>query len=50
MALRRRAAEMDGEINRQRYADGNEGVRSVEEWGGFFILSYGAINCWFGGV
>jgi len=30
MALRRRAAEMDGEINRQRYADGNEGVRSVE--------------------
>jgi len=30
MALRRRAAEMDGEINRQRYADGGEGVHSVE--------------------
>ena len=30
LALRRRAAEMDGEINRQRYAERGEEVHSVE--------------------
>ena len=42
---------MDGEINRQRYAEGGEGNLSVEAWhvGAWCLGSKLCINCWLKG-